>query len=125
MALALMSILGGAKAQEYYDVWGCSKQLTSKNIGDIVGMANTFLATQGLGLITGTITYDPATKTMTLDNVTANTDDYMILDFKNDNYTLVVKGTNTLTSQSHVMGVQLSDLTITGGGTPRLTTRAW
>lgn len=42
-------------------------------------MANTFLATQGLGLITGTITYDPATKTMTLDNVTANGEPYALV----------------------------------------------
>ena len=120
MTLAFISILGGAKAQELvkYDVSVCSEQVTSDNIGDIVGMANTYLTEHGHGTITGTITYDPATKTMTLDNVTANvTEAYNVLYFENGNYTLVVKGTNTLTSEVNSLSAWNSDVTITGGGT--------
>jgi len=118
IALALLTMLGSVKAQETYDVYVCSEQLTSDNIDNIVGMANTYLADNDAGTISGTITYDPATKTMTLDNVTAEvTNDFNVLYFEGGDYNLVVKGTNSLTSRADVVDVRSSDMTISGGGT--------
>ncbi len=118
--MALLTMLGSVQAQEeepeYYDVTICGKQLTSDILGDIVGTINTWIQEEGTGSISGTITYDPSTKTLTLTDVTAQTTESACVDIMNGVYKLVVKGTNTLTTLDGALTVRGCDLTITGGG---------
>lgn len=118
--MALLTMLGSAQAQEeepeYYDVTICGKQLTSDILGDIVGTVNTWIQDEGTGSISGTITYDPSTKTLTLTDVTAQTTESACVDMTNGVYKLVVKGTNTLTTLDGTLTARDCDLTITGGG---------
>lgn len=118
--MALLTMLGSAQAQEeepeYYDVTICGKQLYSDILDDIVGTVNTWIQEEGTGSISGTITYDPSTKTLTLTDVTAQTTESACVDIMSGVYKLVVKGTNTLTTIDGALDARGCDLTITGGG---------
>lgn len=82
-------------------------------------MVNAYLTEGGNdGTVSGSISYDPATKTLTLDGVTASLScDFHIVDVRNSDYTIVVKGSNKLTTISEALSIWGSNTTITGGGT--------
>ncbi len=91
-------MLGSVQA-ENYEVSVCNVAVSSDNKDDIVTAVSPILEQLGWGTLSGSITYDPSTKTLTLENVTAEmTSDYPVIYFRDNSYNLVLKGTNTLST---------------------------
>ena len=101
MVMALMPTVAFAEPKSY-NLWVGGVEVTSDNASNITG-----------GGITGKVTYDDSTKTLTLDNVnidsvysfenSAGTTDsagiYVSGDFNNDDLTIKLVGENTITGQ--------------------------
>lgn len=107
------------KAVTAYDLSIADVQVTSDNYTDI-SASNGFPAVKS-----GTVSYDPATRTLTLDNavIEGNNNSITFTDEdKSHAYTLVLKGNgNRLTSASSSTLLTLTNLTITGGGSAQMT----
>ena len=116
MLLALLLILAGlagaiapqtAAAYENYNIWIGGKWITSENYTDISASGG-FPAVQS-----GTVTFDPATYTLTLNNATIEGDIYST--DKSKSYTIVLQGDNTI--KNHKIPIYFSSsLRITGRG---------
>ena len=111
MLLALLLILAGlagaiapqtAAAKEYYGFRIGGVEVTSENYTDISASGG-FPAVQS-----GTVTFDPATYTLTLNNATINTGEVGI--YIRRQTTLVLQGSNTLTTSRH--GIVIDGMTI-------------
>ena len=116
MLLALLLILAGlagaiapqtAAAYENYNIWIGGKWITSENYTDISASGG-FPAVQS-----GTVTFDPDSYTLTLNNATIEGDIYSMDVSKS--YTIVLQGDNTI--KNHMRPINFrSSLRITGGG---------
>ena len=103
LAVGLLASASTAMAQTTYDLKIADVQVTSANCSDLSVI---------LG-VSGTVKYDPSTKTLTLQNATIQTNTaYAIISFI-DGLTIKVIGTNNLTA---IMAFHTT-ATITGGGT--------
>ena len=107
MLLALLLILAGlagaiapqtAAAEENYYIWIGGKWITSDNYTDISASGG-FPAVQS-----GTVTYDPASNTLTLNNATINTGGAGI--YIRRQITLVLQGSNTITAFGAGIGIE-------------------
>ena len=122
MLLALLLILAGlagaiapqtAAAEENYYIWIGGKWITSDNYTNISASGG-FEAVQS-----GTVTFDPATYTLTLNNATINTGGAAI--FIRRQTTLVLQGSNTIIT-AYGAGIVIESMTdiispnITGSG---------
>ena len=122
MLLALLLILAGlagaiapqqAAAEENYYIWIGGKWITSENYTDISASGG-FKAVQS-----GTVTYDPASYTLTLNNATINTGGAGI--YIRRQTTLVLQGSNTIIT-AYGAGIVIESMTdiispnITGSG---------
>jgi len=116
MLLALLLILAGlagammpqqAAAYENYYIRVGDVEVTSENYTDISASGG-FPAVQS-----GTVTYDPATNTLTLNNATIEGAIYSML--KSTSFTIVLHGENTI-KDDQLPIVFSSSLRITGGG---------
>ena len=89
----------------------------------ISGMRITSANCNNIPCVSGTVKYDPSTKTLTLDNATINAekDYYQAIGSEIDGLILNVVGTNNLISTNTGIGLNES-MTITGGGTLNVTT---
>ena len=89
----------------------------------ISGMRITSANCNNIPCVSGTVKYDPSTKTLTLDNATINAgkDYYQAIRSEIDGLILNVVGTNNLISTNTGIGFGKS-MTITGGGTLNVTT---
>ena len=100
MVMALMPTVAFAETTSY-NLWVGGVEVTSDNASNITGEG-----------ITGTVTYDDSTKTLTLDNVNIDsvysfgngvgTDSagiYVSGDFNNDDLTIKLVGENTITGK--------------------------
>ena len=116
----LMFALPQKAMAEDYGLYIDDVLVTSDNYTDI-SASNGFPAVKS-----GTVSYDPATRTLTLDNVVIKGNKNSII-FTDDEdmyhaYTLVLKGNgNRLTSASSSTLLTLTNLTITGGGSAQMT----
>ena len=115
MLLALLLILAGlagaiapqTAAAKDYGIQIGGKEVTSDNYTDISASGG-FKAVQS-----GTVTYDPASYRLTLNNATIEGDIYSMHDSKS--YTIVLQGDNTL--KNHMTPINFSSsLRITGRG---------
>ncbi len=116
----LMFALPQKAMAEDYGLYIADVLVTSDNYTDI-SASNGFPAVKS-----GTVSYDPATRTLTLDNAVIKGNKNSII-FTDDEdmyhaYTLVLKGNgNRLTSASSPTLLTRSNLTITGGGSAQMT----
>ena len=95
----------------FYDLWMASTQVHSANCNDLTVISG----------VSGTVTYDPATKTLTLNNATiAATGNDGGIYSGIDGLTLRVKGSVNVTTQAVAL-VFSKPTTITGGGTLNIT----
>ena len=92
-----------------YDLWIAGEQVTSANCSDL----------SVIDSVSGTVKYDPSTKTLTLQNATIQTNTYTAIGSNIDGLTIKVIGTNNLMSTLKVY----RSATITGGGTLNVETR--
>ena len=116
MLLVLLLVVAGlagaiapqtAAAYENYDIRIGNEWITSDNYTNISASGG-FPAVQS-----GTVTYDPATYTLTLNNATIEGDIYSM--HKSKSYTIVLQGDNTI--KNHMIPINFrSSLRITGGG---------
>ena len=86
-----------------YDLWICGTQVTSGNCGDLSAIDD----------VEGTVSYDPDSKTLTLEGAKLNVEDQNGISSKIDGLTIKVSGTNELNAG----GAVYAPTTITGGGT--------
>ena len=116
MLLALLLILAGlagaiapqTAAAEDYGIQIGYEWITSENYTNISASGG-FEAVKS-----GTVTFDPATNTLTLNNATIEGDIYSMN--KSKSYTIVLQGNNTI-KKSHTTPINFSSsLRITGGG---------
>lgn len=95
------------QAQEYYDLTIALTQVTSRNCKDLSFISG----------VSGTVKYDNATKTLTLQNATITADGYKnAISSKIDGLIIKVIGTNRLISATNSTILYENSLTITGGG---------
>ena len=115
MLLALLLILAGlagaiapqTAAAEYYGIRIDGKEITSKNYTNIS-------ASGGFSAVkSGTVTFDPDSYTLTLNNATIEGAIYSMLE--STSFTIVLHGKNTIKDDQHPI-VIFSSLRITGGG---------
>ena len=93
--------------QTKYDLFICDTQVTSDNCGDLSVIDG----------VEGTVSYDPDSKTLTLEGATLNVEgDNRCIWSKIDGLTIKVSGTNELNARDAVIIVK-APMTITGGGT--------
>ena len=87
-------------------------------IGDVKVNSENYTELSQIDGVSGTITFDPATSTLTLDNVTIETDQYVGI-IVNTKLKMVLIGNNSITAKERMglMNNLNGDLTITGGGT--------
>jgi len=87
-------------------------------IGDVKVNSENYTKLSQIDGVSGTITFDPATSTLTLDNVTIETDQYVGI-IVNTKLKMVLIGNNSITAKERMglMNNLNGDLTITGGGT--------
>ena len=86
-------------------------------IGDVKVNSENYTELSQIDGVSGTITFDPATSTLTLDNVTIETDQYVGI-IVNTKLKMLI-GNNSITAKERMglMNNLNGDLTITGGGT--------
>ena len=106
MLLALLLILAGlagaiapqTAAAENYNIWIGGKRITSDNYTNISASGG-FEAVQS-----GTVTFDPASNTLTLNNATINASGTAI--YIRRQTTLVLQGSNTITTSGAGIGIE-------------------
>ena len=89
-----------------YDLWIAGVQVTSANCSDLSVISG----------VSGTVKYDPSTKTLTLQNATIQTNTANAIFSEIDGLTIKVIGTNNLTTGDYSTLRFRKPLTITGGG---------
>ena len=87
-------------------------------IGDVKVNSENYTELSKIDGVSGNITFDPTTSTLTLDNVTIETDQYVGI-IVNTKLKMVLIGNNSITAKERmgIMNNLNGDLTITGGGT--------
>ena len=87
-------------------------------IGDVKVNSENYTELSQIDGVSGTITFDPTTSTLTLDNVTIETDQYVGI-IVNTKLKMLLIGNNSITAKERMglMNNLNGDLTITGGGT--------
>ena len=87
-------------------------------IGDVKVNSDNYTELSKIDGVSGNITFDPTTSTLTLDNVTIETDQYVGI-IVNTKLKMVLIGNNSITAKERmgIMNNLNGDLTITGGGT--------
>ena len=107
LIIGLLTSASTAMAQTTYDLWIAGVLVTSANCSDLSVIPN----------VSGTVKYDPSTKTLTLQNATIqiNTPTNAIFS-EIDGLTIKVIGTNNLTTGANATLSFENPLTITGGG---------
>lgn len=87
-------------------------------IGDVKVNSENYTELSKIDGVSGNITFDPTTSTLTLDNVTIETDQYVGI-IVNTKLKMVLIGNNSIISKERmgIMNNLNGDLTITGGGT--------
>ena len=103
--IAMFALPTTAQAQTKYALYICSTQVTSDNCGDLSGIDG----------VEGTVSYDPDSKTLTLEKATLNTN-VPCIDSGIDGLTIKVIGTNELNAGMAAIDAY-TQTTITGGGT--------
>ena len=88
-----------------YDLKIAGVQVTSANCSDL----------SVIDSVSGTVKYDPSTKTLTLQNATIQTNTYAAIFSYIDGLTIKVIGTNNITTNNTTLSF-IKPLTITGGG---------
>lgn len=106
--IAMIALSTPAQAQTEYDIWICGTQVTSENCGDLSVIEG----------VNGTVTYDPTTKTLTLQRATINIGEegQAIYSEVNDLILKVIDTNNVTTVKASALFFT-KPLTITGGGT--------
>ena len=105
--IAMMALPTTAQAQTEYDLKICGTQVTSDNCGDLSAIDG----------VEGTVSYDPDSKTLTLENAKLNVEGNAdCIDSDIDGLTIKVSGTNELNAKNEAIIVS-APATITGGGT--------
>ena len=105
--IAMMALPTTAQAQTKYGLWINDTQVTSDNCGDLSVIAG----------VEGTVSYDPDSKTLTLENAKLNVEGNVdCIDSYIDGLTIKVSGTNELNAKNEAIIVS-APATITGGGT--------
>ncbi|SJZ83030.1 hypothetical protein SAMN02745171_01242 [Porphyromonas circumdentaria] len=95
-----------AKAQTEYNLKIAGVQVTSENCNDLSVIDG----------VSGTVEYDPDTKTLTLEDATIEIeDDRICIKSQEENLTIVVKGTCNLSTVKAALSLR-ENTTITGGG---------
>ena len=115
----VVSLTDGGEAQlgaEEYPLWVGGVQVTSLNKGDI-----TAVITAAGGTASGTASYDPETGTLTLSgfNYTGTGNADCISYSGNNDLTIELTGTNTITTEDHDSGIEITSiagLTLSGSG---------
>ena len=91
-----------------YDLWVNGTQVTDLNCGDITAAATG---------VTGTVKYDEATNTLTLNNASITASGAYAIKSAIPNLTISVLGANTVTGATDWSGIRLDkSTTVTGGG---------
>ena len=106
LIIGLLTSASTAMAQTTYNLWIAGVQVTSANCSDLSVIPN----------VSGTVKYDPSTKTLTLQNATIQTNASYAIFSEIDGLTIKVTGTNNLTTGGNSALVFTEPLTITGGG---------
>ena len=104
--IAMLTLTSPVQAQTMYDLWISNSQVSSNNCNDLSMIAG----------VSGKVSYDPETKTLTLENATINSGENDAISSKIDGLTVKVIGTNNLTSIRTAVGFR-APMFITGGGT--------
>ena len=107
--IAMMALPTTAQAQTKYGLWINDTQVTSDNCGDLSVIAG----------VEGTVSYDPDSKTLTLENAKLNVEGNVdCIDSYIDGLTIKVDGTNELNAvDAAAIYFYSAPATITGGGT--------
>ncbi len=108
LSTAMFVLSQTAQAQTYYDLGIAGMKVGDYNCDDLSVIPG----------VSGTVKYDPATKTLTLDNATINVsgiDEGISSDI--DGLTVKLTGTNTVTTTEFPAIFNQNPMTITGGGT--------
>lgn len=92
VTMLLLLTGSSASAQTSYDLWIASVQVTSENCSDLSVIDG----------VTGKATYDPTTKTLTLEDASIDGGEYLGI-WSKDELTCVVKGEVSITSNMHAM----------------------
>ena len=103
LIIGLLTSASTAMAQTTYDLYIAGVQVTSANCSDL----------SVIDSVSGTVKYDPSTKTLTLQNATIQTNTNNTIESNIHGLTIKVIGTNNLTSLMYFDNTA----TITGGGT--------
>ena len=103
LIIGLLTSASTAMAQTTYDLYIAGVQVTSANCSDL----------SVIDSVSGTVKYDPSTKTLTLQNATIQTNTNNSIESNIHGLTIKVIGTNNLTSLMYFDNTA----TITGGGT--------
>ena len=103
LTIGLLTSASTAMAQTTYDLYIAGVQVTSANCSDL----------SVIDSVSGTVKYDPSTKTLTLQNATIQTNTNNSIESNIHGLTIKVIGTNNLTSLMYFDNTA----TITGGGT--------
>lgn len=87
-------------------------------IGDVKVNSDNYTELSKIDGVSGSITFDPTTNTLTLDNATIKTDQFVGIVI-NTKLKMVLLGNNSITAKERmgIMNNLNGDLTITGGGT--------
>ena len=109
--IAMMALPTTAQAQTKYGLWINDTQVTSDNCGDLSVIAG----------VEGTVSYDPDSKTLTLEGAKLNTESNCIKS-EIDGLTIKVDGTNELNAEYATI-VVYAPTTIIGGGTLNVKSR--
>ena len=104
--IAMFAMPTTMQAQNDYELEIAGKKVTAANCNDL----------SVINGVSGTVKYDPTTKTLMLQNATINSEDNNAILTKVDGLTIKVIGTNNLTAKVSPIRV-IKPLTITGGGT--------
>lgn len=125
LILAIMATMwaGTAQAQTKYDLWLAGTQVTSENCGDLSAIDG----------VSGSVKYDDATKTLTLDNATIHytaEEDYETPVGKQSGIATAIKGltinligNNTITSENTLGMYNYNDANLTIIGNGKLTVK--
>ena len=106
--IAMMALPTTAQAQTEYDLKICGTQVTSDNCGDLSVIAG----------VEGTVSYDPDSKTLTLEGAKLNVERKVSCIWSEINgLTIKVSGTNELNAEDWAAITVNAPTTITGGGT--------
>ena len=106
LIVGLLASASTAMAQTTYNLEIAGVQVTSANCSDLSVISG----------VSGTVKYDPSTKTLTLQNATIQINTINAIESSIDGLTIKVIGTNNLTTGDYVALFFTRPLTITGGG---------